>query len=543
MQNIKGCWVMDFITFILGFVFTVLYFETKVISLLWLRIIIYFVVIFSTYFVFRIRKDKKLKSVYEKIKTMTAGDYSASTVQKKYSGEVKKIDFQLEQLKKSLLKSGFEAQTASTQIMSVAEQLTLTLKDSSEFSNTLGEQAGEMSDLNNDSFTEIKSVSGKITSIKAMKEEIEAFSVEVEGSGKRSENIIKESFTKIVEIVEAVKEIDVATGTTIKHIKELGETTKEISVILDSVNNIANQTQLLALNASIESARAGEFGKGFGVVADEIRKLAENSTDAVSRIAALVNEIKVQMANVEEAIKPNQQCIRKSVDCSKNIETSLNSINEAYSDVQTVIKKIINTSKEEGNLISNIYENISKVEETFEEASSSVEAVYDSIKKQNESMKEIEEMGQALKAASNTLEALGSKETTNGYDEALMKKNSTYILGLINKEILADEEFVLLQSSYHKKLLDEFMNKYNSIEAIWTNDSKGKFIYSNPKAGIINANVREWFKESIVGKEYVSKLYISAITKNPCVTVSMAIRDKQGNIIGVIGVDLIYDKN
>lgn len=504
--------------------------------MIFILVILAFLLVLSV--ILNFMKDKNLKVIYEEIKNIAEGDYSASSSKKEYSGVVRKIKLELDNLKKNLLKSGFETQTVSTQIMSVAEQLAFTLKESSQFSDSLGDQAGEMSQLNNNSFNEIKSVSGKITSIKAMKEEIETFSADVESSGRKSENIIKESFTKIVEIVEAVKEIEVATGTTISYIKELGETTKEISVILDSVNAIANQTQLLALNASIESARAGEYGRGFGVVAEEIRKLAENSTSAVSRISILVNEIKVQMRNVEQAIHPNEECIKKSVDCSKNIEISLSSINEAYSDVQNIIKKIINSSVEEGILISNIYDNISKVEETFEESNSSSEAVHDSIKKQNESMKEIEEMSRALKLASSNLETLGSKSSSNQYDENAIKKSSSEIVSIINKEILADKEFSLLDANYHKKLLDALKDKYDIVEAIWTNDAKGKFIYSNPMAGIVNANVREWFKASIKGTEYISKVYISAITKNPCITVSMGIKTEQGLIVGVIGVDL-----
>jgi hypothetical protein len=83
------------------------------------------------------------------------------------------------------------------------------------------------------------------------------------------------------------------------------------------------------------------------------------------------------------------------------------------------------------------------------------------------------------------------------------------------------------------------MNKYSFVEAVWTNDRKGRFICSIPKAGIANANVREWFKQSIKGQDFVSAIYISAITRNPCITVSAPIKNASGDIVGVVGIDII----
>jgi len=94
-----------------------------------------------------------------------------------------------------------------------------------------------------------------------------------------------------------------------------------------------------------------------------------------------------------------------------------------------------------------------------------------------------------------------------------------------------------MNKDFHKKVLDNFLNNHKEIEALWTNDIKGRFIYSNPPAGIANANVRDWFKECITGKEYISEIYISAITKIPCLTVSIPLI-KNGSCIGVIGADL-----
>jgi methyl-accepting chemotaxis protein len=82
------------------------------------------------------------------------------------------------------------------------------------------------------------------------------------------------------------------------------------------------------------------------------------------------------------------------------------------------------------------------------------------------------------------------------------------------------------------------ISESDQIEAIWTNDNKGNFIYSNPPAGIANATVRDWFNESMKGTTYVSNIYISAISKSPCMTISLPIYNTSRQVIGVIGADI-----
>jgi hypothetical protein len=101
-----------------------------------------------------------------------------------------------------------------------------------------------------------------------------------------------------------------------------------------------------------------------------------------------------------------------------------------------------------------------------------------------------------------------------------------------------DKRLQSLNKEQHREMLTEIINENSFIEAAWTNDVKGRFICSIPDAGLANAGVREWFKQSISGNEYVSSVYISAITRNPCLTISAPIRDASGSIIGVLGIDV-----
>ncbi len=95
-----------------------------------------------------------------------------------------------------------------------------------------------------------------------------------------------------------------------------------------------------------------------------------------------------------------------------------------------------------------------------------------------------------------------------------------------------------LDEQQHERRLNALYKERKDIEAIWSNRTDGSFIYSLPEAGLLNAKGRDWWKRASGGQSYRSEIYISAITKRPCLTISLPIRTASGMIVGVIGADL-----
>lgn len=147
------------------------------------------------------------------------------------------------------------------------------------------------------------------------------------------EKIMNETVTKM----ESIKEL---VNSTAKTVGLLGESTKEIGAITGMISQIASQTNLLALNAAIEAARAGEAGRGFAVVADEVRKLAEQSAKAAKDIAVLITKIQGQTNGCVTEMKQSVQQVEEGLERAQTSGSAFKKIVTAVADVQLQAHKI-----------------------------------------------------------------------------------------------------------------------------------------------------------------------------------------------------------
>ena len=123
----------------------------------------------------------------------------------------------------------------------------------------------------------------------------------------------------------------------VEAMQHISETTNDIQVVIGKIESIASQTNLLSLNASIEAARAGEAGKGFAVVATEIGSLADQTSQAIANISAIVKEVNEAVGNMSECLEETTEFLEKSVSADyKEFEQ----VSEQYKDDANVFKSL-----------------------------------------------------------------------------------------------------------------------------------------------------------------------------------------------------------
>ncbi|MBZ0092645.1 MAG: methyl-accepting chemotaxis protein [Sulfuricellaceae bacterium] len=145
----------------------------------------------------------------------------------------------------------------------------------------------------------------------------------------------------------------------------LGKKSEEIGTIVAVINGIANQTNLLALNAAIEAARAGEQGRGFAVVADEVRKLAEKTAQATQEISAMIGSIQQETRHAVETIDTGTQQALTGASKASDAGKALQEIVASVETVSQMIAKIANNAESQSQMVSGVCDQVQGIGNTI----------------------------------------------------------------------------------------------------------------------------------------------------------------------------------
>lgn len=182
-------------------------------------------------------------------------------------------------------------------------------------------------------------------------------------SAQRATQVANDGFEVVRRTIDGIKSRGAKTRENANIIESLGQRSDQIGAIVATIEDIADQTNLLALNAAIEAARAGEQGRGFAVVADEVRALAERTTRATQEISdmikAIQTETKQAIASMEEGVKGTERGAAEAA----QLETSLNDILEQVDAVSMQVSQIATAAEEQTATTSEISNNMHQISE------------------------------------------------------------------------------------------------------------------------------------------------------------------------------------
>ena len=210
---------------------------------------------------------------------------------------------------------------------------------------------------------EISSASDRISEIAASIDQVSKNSAESAEVAQRSVLIATNGAGVVRQTIQGMDNIRDQIQETSKRIKRLGESSQEIGSIVELINDISEQTNILALNAAIQAASAGEAGRGFAVVADEVQRLAERASNATKRIETLVQTIQ---SDTNEAVSSMEQTTSEVVAGARLAEdagTALGEIEKVSSDLSGLIQGISSAAQQQSGAAANITQAMNTIQQ------------------------------------------------------------------------------------------------------------------------------------------------------------------------------------
>jgi twitching motility protein PilJ len=190
------------------------------------------------------------------------------------------------------------------------------------------------------------------------------------GTSNQASSVASEGGVAVRDTIEHILKVRETVQEAADRIKALGESSLEIGEIVKVINNIANRTNLLALNANIEAAKAGEAGKGFAVVADEVRKLADQSSKASNDIALLIQGIQGDTSDAVRAMENTTKDVGESVKIAERSGRALESIVDAVSRSSELISDISLAAKQQAKASDGVVQSMMTISKISKQTAS-----------------------------------------------------------------------------------------------------------------------------------------------------------------------------
>ena len=215
--------------------------------------------------------------------------------------------------------------------------------------------------------SETEMVATAMNEMTATVQEVARHATEASNAAQSADNEAQAGKTVVQNTVATINalanEIESATSV----IKQLETDSDNIGSVLDVIRGIAEQTNLLALNAAIEAARAGEQGRGFAVVADEVRTLASRTQESTQEIQSMIESLQQGSRNAVKAMDSSQKQSHQSVEQATNARGSLDAITDAVTTISTMNIQIANAAKEQSSVSEEINQNVVNISQIVEQ--------------------------------------------------------------------------------------------------------------------------------------------------------------------------------
>ena len=356
------------------------------------------------------RITKRLNDFVLFIGRLAEGDFSIKIKEENLQdkSEFGIVTNALDKMTKKIIDLINQLGNTSEKLVSSSEELTASAEQSADASNlvasavtTMADGADEQLSLANNTTEVVGNISEKINIVSENTKSVSTLTDNANNSASAGEEAVEKAINQM-EIIEK------KTNETATIISELEEKSIKIGQIVDTIESISEQTNLLALNAAIESARAGEAGRGFSVVAEEIRKLAEQSQQATKEIAEIINDVQNKTNSAVSVMNENSREVDTGAKVVNIAGTSfseilqmIKEISEQIHEISRSINDINNGTKASVSSVNNIQNISTKIADETQTISAAAEEQLASVEEIASSSKILAQMSEDLRKVIN----------------------------------------------------------------------------------------------------------------------------------------------
>ena len=353
--------------------------------------------------------SKPVISIAESAEKIASGDLTIEDIKVKNRDEIGDLANSFNQMSHNLREMIHQVGSNAEQVAASAEELTASAEQTSQATEHIAESMQEVAVGVDNQVKSVEETSQTINEMSIGIQQVANNTQSVSSSAIDASEKASEGGQAIQSAVQQMNSINQTFNDLSEVIKGLGVRSKEIGQIIEVITDIAAQTNLLALNAAIEAARAGEHGRGFAVVADEVRKLAEQSAQSAQQISQLISTIQGETNKAVQSMDIATKEVLSGIGVVNTAGSSFEQIEGSINEVTTQIQEISSSVQQMSAGSEQLVQSMKFINQISESAASGTQGVAAATEEQLASMEEISSSANALSTMAEELQMLIGK--------------------------------------------------------------------------------------------------------------------------------------